>query len=41
MHGLDVMNIKTGKVIRHFNAGPGIHDLKNDFIVTILQNTFR
>jgi ligand-binding sensor domain-containing protein/signal transduction histidine kinase/DNA-binding response OmpR family regulator len=37
MHGLDIMNIKTGKVVRHFSAGPGIHDLKNDFIVTIYK----
>jgi ligand-binding sensor domain-containing protein/signal transduction histidine kinase/DNA-binding response OmpR family regulator len=37
MHGLDIMNIKTGKVIRHFNAGPGPHDLKNDFIVTLFK----
>ncbi len=37
MHGLDIMNIKTGKVIRHFSAGPGVHDLKNDFIVTIYK----
>jgi ligand-binding sensor domain-containing protein/signal transduction histidine kinase/DNA-binding response OmpR family regulator len=37
MHGLDIMNIKTGKVIRHFNAGPGPHELKNDFIVTLFQ----
>ncbi|MDP9042020.1 MAG: hypothetical protein M3N30_08555, partial [Bacteroidota bacterium] len=22
MHGLDLMNIKTGKIIRHYNAGP-------------------
>ena len=37
MHGLDIMNIKTGKIIRHYNAGPGLHDLKNNFIVTIFQ----
>jgi len=37
MHGLDIMNIKTGKIIRHYNAGPGSHDLKNNFIVTIFQ----
>ncbi len=37
MHGLDIMNIKTGKVVRHFSAGSGIHDLKNDFIVTIYK----
>jgi ligand-binding sensor domain-containing protein/signal transduction histidine kinase/DNA-binding response OmpR family regulator len=37
MHGLDIMNIKTGKVVRHFDAGPGVHDLKNDFIVTLYK----
>ena len=37
MHGLDIMNIKTGKIIRHYNAGPGLRDLKNNFIVTIFQ----
>lgn len=37
MHGLDIMNIKTGKVIHHFNAGPGANDLKNDFIVTLYK----
>jgi ligand-binding sensor domain-containing protein/signal transduction histidine kinase/DNA-binding response OmpR family regulator len=37
MHGLDIMNIKTGKVIRHYNAGPGPHELKNDFIVTLFK----
>jgi ligand-binding sensor domain-containing protein/signal transduction histidine kinase/DNA-binding response OmpR family regulator len=37
MHGLDLMNIKTGKVIRHYDAGPGPHDLKNNFIVTIFK----
>jgi signal transduction histidine kinase/ligand-binding sensor domain-containing protein/DNA-binding response OmpR family regulator len=37
MHGLDIMNIKTGKVIHHYNAGTGLHDLKNNFIVTIYK----
>jgi ligand-binding sensor domain-containing protein/signal transduction histidine kinase/DNA-binding response OmpR family regulator len=36
-HGLDVMDIRTGKVIRHYNAGPGEHSLKSNFIVTIYQ----
>jgi ligand-binding sensor domain-containing protein/signal transduction histidine kinase/DNA-binding response OmpR family regulator len=36
-HGLDVLDIPTGKVIRHYNAGPGEHDLKSNFIVTIFQ----
>ena len=37
MHGMDIMNIKTGKVIRHYNAGAGAHDLKNNFIITIYE----
>jgi ligand-binding sensor domain-containing protein len=36
-HGLDVMNIKTGKVIRHYGMGKGKNDLKNDFITTLYQ----
>jgi ligand-binding sensor domain-containing protein/signal transduction histidine kinase/DNA-binding response OmpR family regulator len=36
-HGLDVMDIPTGKVIRHYNAGTGGHSLKSNFIVTIYQ----
>ncbi len=37
MHGLDIMDVRTGKVIRHYHSGPGAHDLKNDFIVTIFK----
>jgi len=37
MHGLDIMSIKTGNIIRHYDAGTGPHDLKNNFIVTIFQ----
>ena len=36
-HGLDVLDLLTGKVVRHYNAGPGKHSLKNNFIVTIFQ----
>src|ERR1700722_14678405 len=36
-HGLDVMDIRTGMVIRHYNAGPDAHSLKSNFIVTIYQ----
>jgi ligand-binding sensor domain-containing protein/signal transduction histidine kinase/DNA-binding response OmpR family regulator len=36
-HGLDVLNILTGRVIRHYNAGPGEHQLKSNFIITIFQ----
>ena len=37
MHGLDIMNIRTGKVIRHYNAGSAAGDLKNNFIITLYQ----
>lgn len=37
MHGLDIMNIRTGKVIRHYDAGPAAGDLKNNFIITLYQ----
>ncbi|PST83018.1 hybrid sensor histidine kinase/response regulator [Pedobacter yulinensis] len=33
--GLDVMNIHSGKVIRHYAAGPGPNDLKSNFIESI------
>lgn len=36
-HGLDRMDIRTGKVIKHYSAGPGERDLKNNFIVTMLR----
>lgn len=38
-HGLDVLDVRTGKVLRHYNAGPGNHSLKNNFIVTIFQSS--
>jgi ligand-binding sensor domain-containing protein/signal transduction histidine kinase/DNA-binding response OmpR family regulator len=36
-HGLDVLDIATGKVIRHYDAGPDAHSLKSNFIVTIFR----
>lgn len=36
-HGLDVMNIPTEKIVRHYSAGPGNHGLKSNFIVTLFQ----
>ncbi|MEI6946088.1 two-component regulator propeller domain-containing protein [Paraflavisolibacter sp. H34] len=32
LHGLDVLDLRTHKVIRHYNAGPGPRALKSDFI---------
>jgi ligand-binding sensor domain-containing protein/signal transduction histidine kinase/DNA-binding response OmpR family regulator len=34
-HGLDVMNIKTRKVIRHYHTGSDSNSLKGDFIVAL------
>jgi len=36
-HGLDVMDINSGKVIRHYNTGPGKYDLKGNFIVALYK----
>jgi signal transduction histidine kinase/ligand-binding sensor domain-containing protein len=36
-HGLDIMDIKTGKVKTHYESGPGKNEMKNNFIVTLLQ----
>jgi ligand-binding sensor domain-containing protein/nitrogen-specific signal transduction histidine kinase len=35
--GLDIIDIKTGKVRKHYRSGAGPNDLKSDFIVTLLQ----
>ena len=35
--GLDVMDIKTGKIIRHYAAGPQEGALKSDFVYSILK----
>ena len=34
-HGIDVMDIKTGKVDRHYTAGNGAHDLKSNFVSSL------
>lgn len=34
-NGLDILNIKTGKVIRHYSGGPGNKSLKSNFIFHI------
>lgn len=36
-HGLDVLNIKTGKVIRHYAAGNKPGDLRSNFIFSLYQ----
>lgn len=35
-HGLDVLNTTTGKVVRHYGAGPG-KTLRSNFVYTIYQ----
>lgn len=34
-HGLDVLDIRTGRVIRHYGEGSGEHSLKSSFIYCI------
>jgi ligand-binding sensor domain-containing protein/signal transduction histidine kinase len=38
-HGLDVMNIQTGKVIRHYSKNNDSNSLKSNFIYCIYQNS--
>ncbi|RZL15897.1 MAG: helix-turn-helix domain-containing protein [Pedobacter sp.] len=35
--GLDVLDIPTGKVIRHYNKGKGRNDIKSNFVETIYK----
>jgi ligand-binding sensor domain-containing protein/signal transduction histidine kinase len=37
-HGLDVMNIKTGKVIRHYSKGSDSNSLRSNFIYCLYQS---
>ncbi|MEO6917163.1 MAG: two-component regulator propeller domain-containing protein [Chitinophagaceae bacterium] len=36
-HGLDILNIRTGKVRKHYTAGPGKFDLISNFIITMMK----
>ena len=36
-HGLDVMDISSGKVIRHYEAGPANNQLKSNFVFSIVE----
>lgn len=38
-NGLDIMDRTTGKVKKHYVAGPGDHELKSNFIVSLLQTS--
>ena len=37
-HGLDVMNIKTSKLIRHYSKGVDSNDLRSNFIYCLYQS---
>lgn len=37
-YGLDVMDVRTGKIKKHFIAGTGNHELKSNFIVSLLYS---
>jgi signal transduction histidine kinase/ligand-binding sensor domain-containing protein len=37
-HGLDVMNIRTGKVFRHYGQAEGEHALRSNFIYCLYQD---
>lgn len=38
-HGLDVLDVRTGAVRKHYNAGSGAYDLKSNFVVSLLQTS--
>ncbi len=38
-HGIDVMDIRTEKVIKHFSAGPKATDIKSNFIYCFLRHS--
>ncbi|HVK96673.1 MAG TPA: ATP-binding protein, partial [Flavisolibacter sp.] len=37
-HGLDILDTRTGKVKKHYGAGPLPNQLKSNFIVSLLQS---
>lgn len=37
-HGLDILDINTQKVIRHYGNGPGLHDLKTNFVNVLFKD---
>ena len=38
-HGIDIMDIKTGKIKKHFMSGPGEKDLKSNFALCFLRTS--
>jgi len=40
-HGIDLMDIRTGKIKRHFMYGPGNNDLKSNFALCFLRTNVR
>ncbi|MEO6636774.1 MAG: two-component regulator propeller domain-containing protein, partial [Ginsengibacter sp.] len=39
-HGIDIMDIRTGKIKKHFTAGPGERDLKSNFALCFLRTSY-
>jgi len=37
-HGLDIMDVRTGKVRKRYTAGPGKYDIKSNFTLCLLQD---
>ena len=37
-HGLDIMDLRTEKVVRHYGQDTGQYDLKSNFIYCIYEN---
>jgi signal transduction histidine kinase/ligand-binding sensor domain-containing protein len=38
-HGLDVLDIPSGKLKKHYDAGPGPKQMKNNFVVSMLHTS--
>ncbi len=39
-HGIDIMDIPTGKIKKHFIAGPGERELKSNFTLCFLRTSY-
>ncbi len=38
-HGLDIMDIRTGKVKKHYNAGPGKNEMNSNFTLCLTKSS--
>ena len=38
-HGLDIMDIKSGKIVKHYNAGSALNQLKSNFMVSLYKTS--